>query len=561
MREVILTGIPEGYSKEKYVLFGISNFQHHEELFEHFGGDLNHDYIISIEDNIRFGKLTSDHALYTLVELSDWLNGRCGTNYSYRFWKTIAYPWVATFTQIMFERQLMAQKFVDHYSSESLKVNLITPECKPKIRDTAHLHHLAQEPEFNHWAFSRILENIAPENWTLNYLDCDFQYPEDLRSERKTIKNGISSIIDALAFRCKRIYGMSPLDSIFFSFLLNIKGKINSQYRDNEFLAENKPDGIKWTFDYEKQLKNTVPKWFDQIEKCVNNKSNLGKIRLFSNDLYFNQKSKKQAALSKENGEIIIPSQHGGYLIGSGYINEVIKTIEVKQDYFISWGWEDENEGKVLPLPSPMLSRILDQHCEKNEIMIFMTTNVEFYNHRFNSGMSPEYIFEYRNDRVTFLKYLNVKVRKNVLYRPYPNRPNQLKDLVYVESHINDLEVLEGSNVHDRLLGCKLLVMDNPGTSVAIAMAANIPMILYFKPEYFPMVNDMKKQFETMEILKIYHTSSESASDFINGNFDQIQDWWNSVEVQSFRQKFAHKYARADGNWRKIWMRALMELK
>ena len=40
MREIILSGFPEDYSNEKYILFSVANFQHNEASYDAHHKDL-----------------------------------------------------------------------------------------------------------------------------------------------------------------------------------------------------------------------------------------------------------------------------------------------------------------------------------------------------------------------------------------------------------------------------------------------------------------------------------------------------------------------------------------
>lgn len=563
MRQIVLSGFPEDYSNEKYILFSVANFQLNEDHYDAHHNDLQNDYVFSIEENIIKGKMTSGYALSLLPDYVDYLNQMHKVSYSLKFWKTLVYPWLATIVQILYERQTMVLSFVDKHKNEPLRVKLIRKESVPIVRDTLHLQSvLSSTPSFNHWCFSRIMEKVAPESWEIEYMDYNFSEAESLKlfttSFQYKVKQGLKKAINILAPRCSNVYGMSILDRIYFSFFLFLKRPIKSIGHEIDE-GEEKLQGreLKWVFNFKEILETTFPEDLKAINLQDNIKAKKGKIQLFSNDLYYGLESKIKAAFKKERGEVIIPSQHGGYMIGSGYVNEVITNIELKQNYFISWGWKHPDIESVIPLPSPLLSKMKDSHQEKNATVILMTTVSLFYNHRYNSGLSPHYMFNYRSDRVDFVKQLKEEIRSELLYRPFPENNRSLSDSSYMLDKIPNLKILKGRNIHNQLLECRLLIMDNPSTTVAIAMAANIPLIIVFDPIYFPFTEEMKKEIVKLQKAGIYHPSIASASSFVNANYENIQGWWKSEAVQTVRKEFSRRYAWAEKNWRSHWRKQL----
>jgi len=563
MREIILSGFPEDYSNEKHILFSVANFQLNEDHYEAHHNDLQNDYVFSIEENIVNGKMTSGYALSVLPDYMDYLNKKHKVFYSLKFWKTLVYPWLATIVQVLYERQTMVLSFVDKYKDEPLRVKLIRKESVPTVRDTFHLQSvLSSSPSFNHWCFSRIIEEIAPDSWEIEYVDYNFSDEESPKlsttSLKYKFKEGLKKIINILAPRCSNVYGMSIFDRIYFSFFLFLKRPIKSIGLEIDKDEENiQGKELKWIFNFKEILETTFPEDLKALNLKDKIKAKKGKIQLFSNDLYYDLESKIKAASKKEGGEVIIPSQHGGYMIGSGYVNEVITNIELKQNYFFSWGWKHPDIQSIIPLPSPLLSKMIDSHQEKNATVILITTASLFYYHRYNSGLSPHYMFNYRSDRVDFVKQLKEEIRSELLYRPYPESNRSLSDSSYMLDKIPNLKILKGRNIHNKLLECRLLIMDNPSTTVTIAMAANIPLIIVFDPIYFPFTGDMKKEIAKLQKVAIYHPSIASASSFVNANYNNIQTWWKSEAVQTVRKEFSRKYAWAEKNWRSHWRKQL----
>jgi hypothetical protein len=564
MREIILKRVPKNFSPKQHVLFGMPNFQGAEWAYRDFGQylEINHD--ISIEEHRQLGVFTSDYALAQLELWVDILNEIHGTSHSYEFWKVIVYPWLSSVIQVLYERQLMVQTFIEHYKDEPLLLKLVAPGTEVVIK-TAYqlLTQICDDATFNWFILSKIFDGNVPSTWRVEYVVgvkvVAIAAPSTSPSLKQMTKSFGLKMLDTLAPRCGNAYGMGVFDRIYISTLLKFKkpledlGYLQPLTKDSSWNPQ-------WIFDYGELSKTLLPQEFKTPFVKRYRVGSRGKIRIYSNDLFHNFKSQIKTAFQKEAGEVIIPVQHGGYIVYSGYLEEVVRNIEQKQNFFISWGWIDSQTKNVLPLPSPMLSKLSGLHHERTPKVIFMTTVVRFYKQRFNGGIPSHSIFDYRLERLKFLENLDHRVLDNLFYRPYPESKVNLSDKSFMLNKIPGLKLAQGKSVHKRLLSARLLVMDNPSTTVGIAMAANIPLLIFFKPEHFPFLGEMKTCFDEMEKLGIYHHNAKSAAIFLDSNYYRISDWWLSVEVQNFRKKFANKYARHDQKWRDSWANALAQL-
>ena len=56
------------------------------------------------------------------------------------------------------------------------------------------------------------------------------------------------------------------------------------------------------------------------------------------------------------------------------------------------------------------------------------------------------------------------------------------------------------------------------------------------------------KYFEEFESVGIYHRTPESTAEFINKIWDNVDSWWNSLEVQKAREEFVEVYCRKVNN-------------
>jgi putative transferase (TIGR04331 family) len=81
------------------------------------------------------------------------------------------------------------------------------------------------------------------------------------------------------------------------------------------------------------------------------------------------------------------------------------------------------------------------------------------------------------------------------------------------------------------------------------AMYINRPVILLFDEK---IIDGIKKEFNKyINLLKksnVVFTDPKKAAHFINTEYDNIQNWWNSDAVQQARKKFCFIYSRHSHN-------------
>ena len=75
-------------------------------------------------------------------------------------------------------------------------------------------------------------------------------------------------------------------------------------------------------------------------------------------------------------------------------------------------------------------------------------------------------------------------------------------------------------------------------------MHLNIPTILLINKNYFSIRNSAKSSFNELEKMKILHYCPVEAAKFVNTNYDNLNEWWSSNNLQKVRKLFCNLYAR-----------------
>ena len=108
---------------------------------------------------------------------------------------------------------------------------------------------------------------------------------------------------------------------------------------------------------------------------------------------------------------------------------------------------------------------------------------------------------------------------------------------------------------------CKLLILKESGTTLCIAMAANIPVICFWDPKSMGLCHQALPYFDELKRVGIIHDTAQSAAQKVNEISDNIDNWWQKPSVQKARKQFAWRYARTSKQWEKEWIKAIWNLK
>ena len=561
MKRLFLSQITDDFNPEQDLPLGPWCFLDKEDLYPEWESlPFEPDPFPNSENLAEASRVTCAFANNLVTPLAAHLNQQNGACYSDRFWRLMLLPWLITLVQTSWFNLHCVQQFIEKYKDEQISVELMSDSVDWKFKDTLDfIYRGTLNPVFEHWLFSRIVENLCPPSWITTYVQKDVEYKEIISRNVSWKRTAYNELFPNL--RCKNVYGIGPISSIFWSIFLSIKPR-RYQNRNTIDGGECLADEIKWPFDFRKIIEKTMPLCFQNFKSinCGIVKAKLGKFHLISPVHYYNESVKFKLGLSIEKGEGLIITQHGGSY-GNAKVYPFPSEIEYKQWSFFSWGWTEQEDypGNVQALSSPYLSKVCNKHKTKFQNLILVGTRAHLFPLRLESVPQPLQNLSYRRNKVQFLESLNSNIFKEVFYRPYFNDYGSLKDRSYFMKKFADLRICEGE-LKPQILKCKLLVLDHPGTTLNVALAANIPMIGFWDKKAWAMCRQAIPFFDALEDAGVLFQTGQSAARKVNEIWDDVQGWWNQKLVQEARKNWCYQYARTSKLWWLEWARALWRM-
>ena len=568
-RRLILGRLPEDVDPTRDIPLGAWCFVDDEDRWPGWENLPFHDACEPVEAQNQAGNQVCGLAEAKLLNLAERLNRQHGVDYSPIWWQIVLMPWLMMALSMMWTRYLHLRRVIAELGDEWLVVDVAQAHLDWQFRDTTDFYERGNsDPVANIWLLSMMLRSMAPKTWELRPISLIVPKPPEPKPPASGGRlaglrlwlHGLASRLgmdDVIGLRLSKIaMGMfvsvlprpaaaEPIFKHRFSW--------DSAYFGEEFLGlvdglldHLMPHSFTETFHRYEQQALLVP--------TVPGRLRIGTVSQWNEQLRFD------AAMRSRAGERLIQVQHGGHY-GTSLQLPATKAFEMGFHAFVSWGWKKTPVYPVdiIPLPSPFLSGMADSHRFVDDTLILVGTQARPYRYDLQSTPMPGQWVRYRREKLAFFGGLTPRIQQVLRYRPYPTHDTAFADQPYYQARFPFIIVLN-QPLHPALLRCRLLVLDHPGTTLNIAMAANIPTLMFYERDAWAESDDARPIFTAMEKCGMLVASGEEAAQRVEMLWDDVQGWWMSPEVQAVRQEFCRNFARTHRWWWLKWISALVRL-
>ena len=563
MKRLIIGNIPSDFNPNDDEVFAPYCFLNNTKY-----NITNENFITNLEltplKKKQIDKITSDFALKVINDIYSDFNKKNGLNYSYNFWKKILYSWLVSLIQHAYERELQVKKIVKEIK-HPMQVTLLREKINWQTETTSDFFDVIYSLDYNEWLVSRFFEKLAPKNWKISYRE-KLIYNKKNVPKSHGLKNILKKLLSNIFKRSVKIYGLNLIDRLIIELYLRLKKPIKFLNYSNNSSSKLNQTILEFSYPLEKLMKITQPLFLTKLDKKIkkfDRKFKPGKVILGGSQyIRGDDDFKVKVGLAVENNELFIGAQHGGDDYGMSMHCEEIFNNEFDNFSFITWGWNKHStypSSKFIKLPSPFLIKFINKHQSKKDMIILVGTRAHLSNRFLSAKPSENQWIEYRDNKLKFFKKIISMNFNNIYYKPYPKTQGSLTDEGYFKKNIPQLSVIK-NDFHQKIMNCKLLILDHPGTTLNIAMAANIPTILFWKENHFPLENNAQKILKEFKLFNLFFDDYEKLAFFIYENQNHINDWWNSFQIQKLRKKWCDNYALCKKKWRKDWIQFLNNL-
>lgn len=268
---------------------------------------------------------------------------------------------------------------------------------------------------------------------------------------------------------------------------------------------------------------------------------NIPRSIVTANDFSGNESWKFRTAKSVECGSNLLILQHGGlYGVNS---KSLMQDYEVSiADTYLTWGWRDLKNPKVLSAPATKLIRdgkaFLKRSKNESGKVLLVTFEMPLMSYWLASMPIGPQVKDASEVSYRIISEIKEEFRKDLRIRIFPQNfgLNQREKFV---SLVGDKALSEVNESFQQALGSSKLVISTYNSTTFIeSMKKNIPTVICWQPEFWEVTPEAQGYFDRLVACKVMFYSPFECSNFLNTHWNDIYTWWFSKEVQSAVEDF-----------------------
>lgn len=570
---LFLAQVPGDFDPSREAALGPWCFGGNEAVWPEWEFEAYSDPFPEFDDLRREVARCHDLVAWLLPRTGEALNARHGTRHGTAFWWVQLVPWLKFLAEAAWMRWNWVEAFVARHPRRTFAVEIFAgaADIDWRFADSgSFIDDGLLDPDFDFWLLSLIVERQAPAGWRLVPRPGRLSRPEDRGqvsqppAHTSALRRLVRRRLGRLPFNS--VHGMS-LAALPFSLLAALKPWKPALPALVPTPEAHPPEGLPIAFLTlleEILLPATMPMAlrddFSGLEaEAAAKRYKPGRLLVTTATIY-NDAANRETGFALEAGERVVRTQHGA-VYGCEEFTAQVELLEYYHDAFITWGWTEQDDlpGRFVPLPSPYLSKLADRHRGTAGDLILVGTRSRLRPNQVDPVPRNGYWPAHRREKVTFLRDLPEALRSRTRYRPYLRARAEMLDLPYMQVQVPGLAVVEG-DLTRALLDCRLAAIDHPGTTLAVALAANVPTVCFFDPGRWSFSRQARPLVDALRGAGILQPSGAAAAVHAAAIWNDVPGWWQSPAVQEARRAWCRRYAWGDRFWWWHWIKGIVRL-
>lgn len=499
-----------------------------------------------------------------LEELADKLNNIHGVDHDLRYWRILIGPWLGYFTQAIFDRWTAIKQAVEEYELSETVV-LTGSEELLVPRNMEHFTRLYIEDEWNHHIYASILKSFSSVKCVEKKREDNARIPKPKlgKSRKRMMQRNLVNLYS----RCMGLFAREADYFLRVTYLplmdelkLNRRlGNIPQLWRTNQ-----PPDGSvdetqrKWIINeysdsgYEACVRSLIPKqiptvYLEGYSDLVKKANSMPwpkqpKLIWTSNAYNADEIFKIWTATRVEQGSLFVIGQHGGhYGIGRWSFTEVHEKAIC--DRFLSWGWTDPDDNKVVPVGRLTTRRPLGIKHSKQSRALLVTGVCPRQSYWMYSFMVGRQWLDYFNEQCLFVENLPSQIRAALTVRLHRNDYGW-DQISRWHERFSDVCLDEGiSNIDDLIQQSRVYISTYNATTFLESFTMDVPTIIYWNPSQWELRDSAIPYFDELKRVGVFHENPQSAARHLATVWDDIDLWWKDPAVQEVLERFKARYS------------------
>ena len=251
-------------------------------------------------------------------------------------------------------------------------------------------------------------------------------------------------------------------------------------------------------------------------------------------------------------GSKYVIGQHGGTFRSAkfNYIENIQKELP---DYYLTWGEDgyvdDLFPAKVIPVGNLKISSKKSiKHVLKEKRILLLSVEHQRHSEFLSSVPISSQWLEYYKDLKKFIKKLSdFKLGDHIIIRN-KLRKNGWNFAKKISHQFPNLIIDDIADYYKSIQLSSLVISTYNGATYLETMCLNKPTVFFWNPENWELRESSTSDYDELMDVGIFHTSPQSAAEFVNKIYSDIEGWWFSEKVQIAREKFCKKYSNKNIN-------------
>ena len=487
-----------------------------------------------------------------------------------RYWRILVGPWLAYFSQILFDRWFCIQEAVTQFD---IKDTLILDFHKWAFvpQDMNHFIKLLVGDEWNHAIYAAVLQQYTSVNClstASNKYTTDIPLSSrtiDLKNQLKSISIKLySRIMYVFARRAKYFFLSTYLPRrVEFRLLKQLRQIPQLWFTKNSLLVNGDQTYRRW------KLRLENPDKFEQF-LCMMIPLQLprayleGYQQLRDNalGLYWPQSPhliwtsnrhnaddifKIWAAEKTKHSASLVIGQHGGHY-GIGKWSFVEEHELAICDRYLSWGWENTNQPKVSPVGQFKVKVMAKTNFSKRSKILLVTTTVPRYSYHMYSVIVSKQWIDYHQDQHRFVENLPYSIHEQLIIRLHHDDYGWDQELRWRDC-FPKLTIDNGRTSMEPLLQqTRIYISTYNATTYLESFSLDIPTVIFWNPKHWELRDSAIPYFEDLKRVGIFHETPESAAEHVRLIWDNVDEWWSSEPVREVLTRFKKNYCHLPKN-------------
>ena len=509
-----------------------------------------------------------------LVELSDFLNDHHGVDHSLRYWRILIGPWLGYFVQALFDRWASVHHAV---STQELSGTIVLVGLKEARvpNDMFDYLNLRLSHGWNHHLYARILLDFTDvpcvmqpvgemhDSTGLGELSGDS--PSGPRSRLKTklvavyshlagrftkptdylvTHAGLRSLRDELGLQ--RLLGQVPR-------LIGVVPPVGVPV-DDQCRLWKLGDATGSGFEacaralIPEQMPTTYLEGYEALNEQVNRLRwpNRPKAIFTGASHYYDDVFKAWCADRTEHGATLVIGQHGGH-VGTAWSFNHDHTMAIT-DRFLSWGWSDSSEPKVVPVGMLKAPALPETSSTEQARAILVTGNADLQSQELMSTVRSGQYLSYLEDQFVFASALSSTVRDALVVRLSAHQCGWEQERRWRDRLPHALLDDGQRPIMELLAETSMCIATINGTTFLESFFLGIPTVIFWDTSRWEILDSAAPYFADLAAVGIFHGTPESAARHVSSVWNDIQAWWFSEEVVEAVATFKRQYCDDPGS-------------